>query len=186
MIADEIFTGFGRTGVAFAVQKEAAEPDLLCFGKALGGGLPIAGVLGRAGILDAWSSPGEARHTATFVAHPLACAAALAVLDVLKTEDLAARGQRLGTEVTPRLSAWPQLFSALDEVRGNALLWGLEIQTKAQASRLVRAARERGLLLLAGGPDGRVAQIVPPLNLHRSQLTAALDILETCLAEISE
>ncbi|HSF39398.1 MAG TPA: aspartate aminotransferase family protein, partial [Thermoanaerobaculia bacterium] len=87
LIADEIFTGFGRTGRIFAVEHEEVRPDLLCCGKALGGGLPVAAVLGRRDLFRCWETPGEARHTATFLANPVACAAALAALDVLEEED---------------------------------------------------------------------------------------------------
>ena len=98
LIADEIFTGFGRTGRLFAVEHEGVRPDILCCGKALGGGLPIAAVIARRDLFRCWETPGEARHTATFLANPLACAAALAALDVLQEEDLAARAARLGAE----------------------------------------------------------------------------------------
>ncbi len=91
LILDEILTGFGRTGRAFACEHEAVRPDLLCCGKALGGGLPIAAVIGRADLMNAWRTGGEALHTGTFVAHPLACAAAFATLDVLADERLVPR-----------------------------------------------------------------------------------------------
>src|ERR1700712_5279882 len=87
LIADEIFTGFGRTGSLFAVEPEGVRPDILCCGKALGGGLPIAAVIARRDLFRCWETAGEARHTATFLANPLACAAALAVLDILQEED---------------------------------------------------------------------------------------------------
>ncbi|HEX2162643.1 MAG TPA: aminotransferase class III-fold pyridoxal phosphate-dependent enzyme, partial [Thermoanaerobaculia bacterium] len=96
LVADEVFTGFGRTGRLFAVQHEGVEPDLLVVGKALGGGLPIAAVVAAAETMAAWRGEGEALHTATFVAHPLACAAALAVLEVLEAESLPARAAARG------------------------------------------------------------------------------------------
>jgi 4-aminobutyrate aminotransferase / (S)-3-amino-2-methylpropionate transaminase / 5-aminovalerate transaminase len=184
LIADEIFTGFGRTGSLFAVEAEGVRPDLLCCGKALGGGLPIAAVLGRRSLFRCWQTAGEALHTSTFLANPLACAAALAVLDVLAGERLAARAAELGSAVGRRLAGWPDRFPALAAARGRGLLWGLEMQSRAAAARTAAAARGRGLLVLAGGPRGRVVQLVPPLTITTTQLRAALDILEEVLATL--
>ncbi|MEA2563728.1 MAG: 4-aminobutyrate aminotransferase / (S)-3-amino-2-methylpropionate transaminase / 5-aminovalerate [Acidobacteriota bacterium] len=176
LVADEIFTGFGRTGRLFAVQHEGVRPDLLCCGKALGGGLPIAAVLGRRSLFRCWETEGEALHTATFVANPVACAAALAVLDVIEEEDLAARAARMGEWVANRLSKWPGVA-----VRGRGLLWGIELPSAEIAKRWTVAALARGIILLAGGPEGRVAQIVPPLNIPEELLETALEILEETL-----
>lgn len=182
-IADEIFTGFGRTGTLFAVDHDGVRPDLLCCGKALGGGLPIAAVLGRRALFAVWETPGEARHTATFVAHPLACAAALANLDLLLEQDLPSRARHLGAELGRRLSAWPGRLPGVETVRGRGLLWGVELASRDLAKRWLEAARGRGVLLLAGGPEGRVAQIVPPLAIAEQQLWTALEILEQALRE---
>jgi 4-aminobutyrate aminotransferase-like enzyme len=182
LVADEIFTGFGRTGERFAVDAEGVRPDLLCCGKALGGGLPVAAVVGRRSLLAAWETPGEALHTGTFVAHPVACAAALATLEVIEGERLAERARALGDRVGDRLAGWPERFPALREVRGRGLLWGLELTSKTAAGALVDGARRRGILLLAGGPDGRVAQLVPPLTVAEGQLEVALGVLEETLA----
>jgi 4-aminobutyrate aminotransferase-like enzyme len=177
-VADEIFTGFGRTGSLFAVTAEGVEPDLLCCGKALGGGLPIAAVIGRDKWMAAWDAEGEARHTATFLAHPLACAAALATLEVLDEQDLAARAASLGASVEKRLAAWPGRFSGVLATRGRGLLWGIEMESRAFARNLTGAASAEGVLVLAGGPEGRVVQIVPPLTITCRQLDFALDVLE--------
>jgi 4-aminobutyrate aminotransferase / (S)-3-amino-2-methylpropionate transaminase / 5-aminovalerate transaminase len=184
LVADEIFTGFGRTGALFAVEAEGAVPDLLCCGKALGGGLPIAAVLGRRDLFRVWEVPGEALHTSTFLGNPLACAAALAVLDILLEEKLPERATALEPELGRRLGAWPERFRSVVEVRGRGLLWGIELATREDAKRLVAGALARGVLLLAGGPEGRVAQIVPPLAIAEPQLFQAVEILEAVLAEI--
>jgi acetylornithine/succinyldiaminopimelate/putrescine aminotransferase len=181
LIADEIFTGFGRTGRLFAVEHEAVRPDILCCGKALGGGLPVAAVLARRDLFRCWETPGEARHTATFLANPLACAAALATLDVLAEEELSRRAARLGEDLGRRLAAWPGRFSAVAAVRGRGLLWGIELRTAELAKRWMLGAWSRGVLVLAGGPEGRVGQIVPPLTVREEQLEAALGILENLL-----
>lgn len=175
LIADEVFTGFGRTGRLFAVEHEGVRPDLLCCGKALGGGMPIAAVLGRRDLFRCWATEGEALHTATFVANPVACAAALAALDVIEQEDLPARAAWLGEWVGERLSEWPG-------VRGRGLLWGVELPTAEAARKWTAAALERGVILLAGGPEGRVAQIVPPLTIPEEMLRRALEILEESFA----
>jgi acetylornithine/succinyldiaminopimelate/putrescine aminotransferase len=179
LIADEIFTGFGRTGRLFAVEHEGVRPDLLCCGKALGGGLPIAAVLARRDLFRCWETSGEARHTATFIANPLACAAALAAVAVIQESDLPARAARLGEELGRQLAGWPQRFPAVEEVRGRGLLWGIQFRTAADAKTWMLAAWSRGVLLLAGGPEGRVAQLVPPLTIREDQLAAALAILES-------
>jgi len=181
LIADEIFTGFGRTGTLFAVEAEGVRPDLLCCGKALGGGLPIAAVLGRRDLFRCWETPGEARHTATFLANPLACAAALAVLDVLDEERLPARAATLGEKVGLRLAGLPGISPAVTAVRGRGLLWGIELATAGAAKAWIGAAQARGVLFLAGGPEGRVAQVVPPLTITEEQLHRALDVLEEAL-----
>jgi acetylornithine/succinyldiaminopimelate/putrescine aminotransferase len=181
LIADEIFTGFGRTGCLFAVGHEGVRPDILCCGKALGGGLPIAAVIARRDLFRSWETPGEARHTATFLANPLACAAALAALDVLRDEDLAARAARLGAILGRRLATWPERFPAVEEVRGRGLLWGVQLRAAETAKKWMLAAWARGVLILAGGPEGRVAQLVPPLTVNEEQLAGALGILEEVL-----
>lgn len=184
LVADEIFTGFGRTGTLFALDAEAVRPDLLCCGKALAGGLPIGAVVGRSPLMEAWRTGGEALHTATFLGHPLACAAALAVLDVLEENDLPERARRLGNAVAERLRPWPERYPAVTETRGRGLLQGVELAGPAEARRLTTALLARGVLALAGGPRGTVLQIVPPLTITDEQLTVAMDLLEACLREL--
>jgi 4-aminobutyrate aminotransferase-like enzyme len=178
LIADEIFTGFGRLGTLFAVEAEGVRPDLLCCGKALGGGVPIAAVIGRRDRFRCWETAGEARHTATFLANPLACAAALAVLDILEEEKLPARAARLGDDLGRRLATWPDRFQDVEEVRGRGLLWGVQLRTAETAKKWMLGAWSHGILLLAGGPEGSVGQLVPPLTIREEQLEAALEILE--------
>lgn len=184
VVVDEIFTGFGRTGRWFDLQHDEARPDLVCCGKALAGGMPLAAVLGSAELLSVWKTSGEALHTATFVAHPPSCAAALAALDVMEEENLPARAESLGRVVAERAADWPRRFTALTDLRGRGLLWGLELEPKA-AERWTREAWSRGILMLCGGPEGRVAQIVPPLTISRDQLDHALTTLEEILQRLS-
>ncbi len=176
LIADEILTGFGRTGDLFAVEHDAVRPDLVCCGKALGGGMPLAAVVGRRDVLDSWKSAGEARHTATFVAHPLACAAALAVLDIVNDEDLVERARELGEQVA-RASKNLIDLPGVVEIRGRGLLWGIEMHDAATAAEVARLALVHGLILLAGGPEGRVLELLPPLTIASNQLASGLEIL---------
>lgn len=171
LVLDEILTGFGRTGALFAATHEHVRPDLLCCGKALGGGLPIAAVVGRTELMSTWRTGGEALHTGTFVAHPLSCAAALATLDVLDDEGLVARAAALGRRIEDGLATELPRTVAL---RGRGALWGLEFPAAANAGAFVKALRERGLFLLCGGPHGRVVELLPPLVVSDSQLDWAL------------
>lgn len=184
LIADEIFTAFGRTGRWFVVEEEEVVPDLLCCGKALGGGLPIGAVLGSAALMSVWQSPGEALHTGTFVAHPLACAAALAVLEVLRDERLPQRAARLGRRIQKRLARWPERFPEIVDIRGRGLLWAIELVGSGSARQLAARLLGEGILGLAGGPDGRILQIVPPLVITERQLDFSLDAIESTLADI--
>ena len=181
LVFDEIFTGFGRCGHLFAGPGEGVIPDLICCGKALGGGMPIAAVLAPADVFASWPKDGEALHTGTFVAHPLACAAALATLEVIASEKLVERARLLGEWVSSWLTAL-DLPKDLVEVRGRGLLFGLEFSSAAAAAAFQRRSLQRGILLLAGGPEGRVAQLVPPLTITERQLDAALGLLEQALA----
>lgn len=184
LVADEIFTGFGKTGRRFAVEDEGVRPDLLVCGKALAGGLPIGAVIGSRPVMSAWANDGEARHTATFLAHPLAVAAALATLDVLDREDLIARAKDLGSHLAARTATWRQRFPALvGATRGRGLLQAVELADRATAARFSAGALARGVILLAGGPEGRVAQLVPPAVITRELLDDALDRLESVLGD---
>jgi 4-aminobutyrate aminotransferase-like enzyme len=184
LVADEILTGFGRTGRRFAVDHDGVRPDLLCCGKALGGGLPIAATIGRRPLMEVWRSGGEALHTGTFVAHPLACAAALATLDLLARERLAERaatvGARFGTALAARLAGVPTVRA----VRGIGMLWGIELATPAAAAELARGCRAEGVLVLAGGAEGRVIELAPPLTIAEPQLAAVLAIVAATAARL--
>ena len=176
LAVDELFTAFGRCGEWFLSEEAGIEPDLICCGKALGGGLPIAAVLGEQEVMASWQTDGEARHTATFVAHPLACAAALATLEVIESEGLIERSQRIGSRFARRVEPLAQHPGVVD-VRGTALLWGIQLDGRERASRLSRHLLERGLIALTGGASGKVLQIAPPLVVTERQLDYAADSL---------
>jgi 4-aminobutyrate aminotransferase-like enzyme len=180
LIVDEIFTGFGRTGYRFAVEADEVRPDLLCCGKALGGGVPIAAAIGRREVMEAWNRPGEALHTATFIANPLSCAAGLAALDFMEREQLAARAAALGEHVGQRLRAWAAQISAgataspIKDIRGRGLMWAVEVSDRAVSSRWSQEALRRGVIALGGRSS---LYIEPPLTITMEQLDTALDIL---------
>ncbi len=184
LIADEIFTGCGRSGTLFAVEHEQVRPDLLCCGKALAGGMPLAAVIGRRPLMQVWKSPGEALHTGTFVAHPTACAAALAVLGALRAERLPQRAQALGTDIERTLrplAAHPRVR----EIRGRGLLWAIELDDADLAAHAVALAMTKGVILLAGGSLGSTLQIAPPLTISSRQLSTALTSVAMAVVDAS-
>jgi len=175
LILDEIFTGWGRTGQRFACQAEDVVPDILCVGKAMGGGLPLSACVASAGLMAVWGeSMGEALHTSTFLGNPLACAGALAALDVLEEEDLPAQAVQRGAVLASGLhdlqAAFPELIR---EVRGRGLMLGLELHSPGHALPLVPSALREGLILLPAG-DGRVLEFVPPLVITEAQIVWCL------------
>lgn len=188
LIFDEIFTGFGRTGSLFAFQHEGVVPDLLCVGKALGGGLPLSACLGSREVMDAWPpSGGEALHTSTFLGHPLACAAALAFLDLLEEEGLVESASRRGSRLLERLRRGLAENARVAEVRGRGFLVGIELEQGVEAppapgvALAVRALRE-GILVLPAGEKGEVVELSPPLVLTDDQVDWAVDALSRVLA----
>jgi len=182
LAVDEIFTGFGRCGAWFVCREAGVEPDLVCCGKALGGGLPIAAVLGRKEVMGAWRSDGEARHTATFVAHPLACAAALATLEVIESEDLAGRARRLGHRFGQALEPLRN-GPGVTDIRGQGLLRAIELDSPSRAQTLSHHLLHQGLIALAGGASGTVLQLSPPLVITEQQLDHAAAVLHEVLAD---
>ncbi len=184
MIVDEIFTGFGRTGNWFAVERDGILPDLLCIGKALGSGVPISAVAGRAAVMNAWPlSTGEALHTSTYLGNPLACAAAIATIDELQRYELPARSERLGAQYAPSLRALATLDGVL-EVRGTGLCWGVQLDSPQRASDVVRRALRERVIFLQSGVDGDVVAVSPPLVIGETELDRAIGVLGTAISEV--
>jgi 4-aminobutyrate aminotransferase/(S)-3-amino-2-methylpropionate transaminase len=178
LIADEVYTGFGRTGAWFACEHEGVRPDLLCVGKGLASGMPISACIGRAEVMDAWpASRGEALHTQTFLGHPPACAAALASLAVLEEEKLVERAAEVGAHALARLRSATAGLGAVAEVRGRGLLVGVECAGPEIARAALEGLLGRGVIALAAGDDARVIAISPPLSIGRDALDFALDAL---------
>ncbi len=188
LIADEIYTGFGRSGALWASVAAGVTPDLVCCGKALGGGFPLAAVLMRPDAAQGWQAAapisGETLHSATFYAHPVACAAALAALDVIEAEGLIARAETLGTSLHAGLAqiagAYPDLVR---EVRGLGLMAGLVLDSTARVHAVVAACLANGLILLPGGYEGDVVSFSPALTIDERQLAWGLSVLDHVLHE---
>ena len=186
LILDEIYTGFGRTGAMFACEHEDVVPDLLCVGKALGGGVPLSATIGTPRAMDAWPvSAGEAIHTSTFLGNPLACAAALANLDELERLDAIGRVRAREAALGARLRALSSHASVRD-VRGVGFLWAVEFAHAAFANRVVVRGLARGVILLQSGATGTSITIAPPLTIGDAQLARALDVFDAAIAESEE
>jgi 4-aminobutyrate aminotransferase/(S)-3-amino-2-methylpropionate transaminase len=182
LIADEVYTGFGRTGRWFACEHEDVVPDLLCVAKGLASGMPISACIGHARWMDAWPpSGGEAIHTQTFLGHPPSCAAALASLRVLEEEKLVPRAALLGAQALASLRARLAERRGVADVRGLGLLLAIECADPEQAQRACARALSRGVIVLPSGDDGRVLALTPPLSIDAALLDAALAIVAECL-----
>ena len=183
LIADEIFTGMGRTGHLLASFGDGAVPDLVCLGKALGGGMPLSACLGPATVMDAWPpSTGEAIHTSTFLGHPLSCAGGLGFLAAVEAEDLVQRARRLGGEALDYLVASLDGCDEVVDVRGRGLMLGIELRARAgepvaAGAAVAERALERGLIVLPAGEAGEVVELTPPATLTREELERGLEIL---------
>ena len=187
LVLDEILTGGGRTGSFWAVEQEGVAADLVCAGKALGGGLPLGLVLGRRDVLACWPDDAEPLHTGTFVAHPLACAAALAALPVLDDLVAAPQTRAVSALLESGLERLARRFPArVLGVRGRGHLWGLVLQRPGAAVELAARALGHGLILLPAGPEAEVLELLPPLVLTPRQASAALEVLDRCLASSPE
>lgn len=183
LVADEVFTGLGRCGGAMLrATDEGVEPDVFCIGKSLGGGMPVSACVGRAEVMEAWGTPDkEAIHTGTFFGHPLACAAALATLDVLFEEELPTRAHEVGAWLMDELRA--ASLPGVREVRGAGLLIGIALDTPGRALVVTRRLLELGFLVLPAGESADVIQLAPPLVIARPLLSAFIAALRAVLTE---
>lgn len=182
-IADEIQTGFARTGKYFAIEHFDVIPDLITISKSMGAGVPISGVIGRAEIMDA-VDPGEIGGT--YSGSPLGCRAALTVLDIIESENLNDRARILGDRVIEKMQFLAGRFECVGDVRGLGAMCAMEIVKDGQSKtpdketvgKIVKAAAERGLMLLSAGLYGNVIRILMPLTISDDQLEEGLQTLE--------
>lgn len=182
LIADEIQTGFGRTGKFFAIEHSGVQPDLITIAKSLAAGFPLSGVVGRADAMDA---PDPGGLGGTYGGNPVACAAGLAVMDVMRDEKLPERAALIGSIVEERMETWAESHDIIGDVRGVGAMMGMELvrnrQTKEPADKetagILAAAREKGLIILRCGVHHNVIRTLMPLTIPDDQLEEGLDIL---------
>jgi 4-aminobutyrate aminotransferase-like enzyme len=190
LIADEIFTGFGRTGRDFAVDHSHVVPDLLCGGKALANGFPLSVCIGTPEVMQAWpESDGEAIHTSTFLGNPLGCAMGLAALREFRSKHLSRRSATLGETWKKRLEKALGDHPRVAEIRGAGLMLGIELVRDRKtlnpdpelASRVITECLQQGLIVLSGGGQRNVLSLTPPLTVAQRDLDRATRILEAVL-----
>jgi 4-aminobutyrate aminotransferase/(S)-3-amino-2-methylpropionate transaminase len=189
-IADEVQTGFGRTGKMFASEHYGVEPDLIVTAKSLGGGLPLAAVTGRAEIMDA---PGPGGLGGTFAGNPLSCAAANAVLDTFERDNLLERANRIGERFQQRAQQWRGRHQLIGDVRGLGAMRAIELiksrETREPApeetKRITQYCYEHGLITITAGTYGNVIRVLVPLVITDEQLDEALNVLENAIASVA-
>jgi 4-aminobutyrate aminotransferase/(S)-3-amino-2-methylpropionate transaminase len=185
-IADEIQTGFGRTGKLFASEHYGLVPDIIVTAKSLAGGLPLAAITGRAEVLDA---PHVGGLGGTYGGNPLACAAALAVLDAMEAERIPARAQRTGDRIKARFREWADQYPCIGDVRGLGAMVAMELVTdrqtrtpdKAVTTRVLAGALARGLVLLSAGTFGNVIRVLAPLTADDAVIDEGLAVFGAAL-----
>jgi 4-aminobutyrate aminotransferase / (S)-3-amino-2-methylpropionate transaminase / 5-aminovalerate transaminase len=186
LVADEVQSGFGRTGRMFGYQHAGIEPDLVVMAKSLAAGLPLSAVVGAASIMDA---PLPGGLGGTYGGNPLACAAALAVLDVFETEGLAARGAAIGDQLRPALLRLQARVPRIGDVRGLGAMLAIELVTDPAsqapdadlAQRVIDKARGEGLLLLKCGPHKNVVRLLPPLTATEEEIASGVAKLDAAV-----
>ena len=189
LVADEVQTGFGRTGRMFAMEHFGVEPDLMTVAKSIAAGLPLSGVIGRAAIMDGAHAGAIG---GTYIGNPVAQAAALAVLDVFEEEDLVARGVAVGACIRERMLDWQRRHIEIGDVRGLGAMLALEFvtdpATKTPAPDLALAVIDeallRGLILLKAGVHGNCVRVLCPLTIEDAVLDEALEVWEESLAAV--
>lgn len=190
VIADEIQTGFSRTGPLFACEQLGFEPDLIISGKSIAGGLPLAAVTGRAEIMDA---PIPGGLGGTYGGNPVACAAALEVFQAVDRLDLPSRSEHIGKLFESVTRDWPTRFPLVGDIRGLGAMRAIELvrdpETKEPATEetkaVLAACHQRGLLIISAGTFGNVVRILVPLIATDAQIEEGLRILETALSEVA-
>ncbi|MGB2622371.1 MAG: 4-aminobutyrate--2-oxoglutarate transaminase [Candidatus Acidiferrum sp.] len=190
-IADEVQSGFARTGKWFASEHFGIEPDLITMAKSLGGGMPIAAVTGRAEIMDA---PGPGSLGGTYCGHPLSCAAALAAIETIEKDGLLLRSSIVGEKFENRACGWQKKWPLIGEVRRLGGMCAIELvrdpETREPADtetkEIAKYCYEHGLILIAAGTFNNVIRILVPLVVSDEQLNEGLDVLEAALAAVAE
>lgn len=186
LIVDEIQTGFGRTGKLFALEHSGVKADLVTVAKSLAAGFPLSGVIGRAEVMDA---PDPGGLGGTYGGNPVACAAGLAVMDIMRDEKLPDRAARIGSVIEERMQSWAKENELIGDVRVVGAMAGMELvrdrKTKEPAdketAKILATAREKGLIILRAGTHHNVIRTLMPLTIPDDQLEEGLDILGASL-----
>jgi 4-aminobutyrate aminotransferase/(S)-3-amino-2-methylpropionate transaminase len=189
LVADEVQTGFGRTGRMFAMEHFGVEPDLMTVAKSIAAGLPLSGVIGRAEIMD---GPHAGAIGGTYIGNPVAQAAALAVLDVFEEESLLERACLVGDRIREQMLSWQARWPAIGDVRGLGAMLAIELvedpgskePAPEVAKAVIDAALERGLILLKAGTYGNCIRVLCPLTIEDAVLDEALAVWEESLAAV--
>ncbi|WP_322001812.1 4-aminobutyrate--2-oxoglutarate transaminase [Marinobacter alexandrii] len=189
MIVDEVQSGFGRTGKMFAIEHSGVEPDMMTMAKSMADGMPISAIVGTDKHMDA-SGPNSLGGT--YTGSPTACAAALAVFDVFKEEDILAKGQRLGEKLKQRFNQWQEQFAHVDNVRNLGPMAAFELveskdsrEPKPElAAAVTKKAKEKGLILLSCGMYGNTLRFLMPVTIEDEVLEEGLNIVEEALKEV--
>ncbi len=189
-IADEIQTGFGRTGAMFASERYGIIPDMLVSAKSISGGLPLAAVTGRAEIMDA---PGVGGLGGTFGGNPVACAAALAAIETIERENLSARAVKLGDKFEARARDWKARFPLVGDARGLGGMRAIELvrsresrePAKQETEQIIRHCYQHGLIVLSAGTYANVVRVLVPLVVTDEQFDEGLEILEAAIATVA-
>jgi 4-aminobutyrate aminotransferase/(S)-3-amino-2-methylpropionate transaminase len=190
LIADEVQTGFGRTGTMFAMEQYGVSADITALAKSLGAGLPISAVVGRAEIMDA---PGPGGIGGTFGGNPVACAAALAVLDLFAEEDLVERARRIGEICFQRFEEMRARFELIGEVRGLGAMVAIELvrdratkePAREETAEIIHRCHDAGLIIIKAGLHDNVIRILAPFVITDSQLDEGFEILEEVTAAVT-
>jgi len=187
-IADEVQSGFARTGHLFACEEEGVVPDLITTAKGIAGGLPLAAVTGRADVMDSSHISGLG---GTYGGNPLACAAALGVFETIEAEGLVARGRLIGEILSTRLNTLKSKYSIIGEVRGRGAMQAIELikpgtkdPNPEAMAKVIKYCQQNGVLILTAGTYGNVIRFLPPVVITEELLNDALDVLEAGFATL--
>ena len=182
LVADEIWTGFGRSGALVRSVADGVSPDILCFGKGLGGGYPVSACVARGEVMEAWAGR-DVIHTSTHAGAPLACAAALATLDVITSEGLVERSARIGAAGLEILRTGLS-DSPVTDIRGAGLMLGIELEDAASAQSCIQGLLDDGFVVIGGGVRGDTLTLTPPLTVELDAIGKLADALRQRLEDL--
>jgi 4-aminobutyrate aminotransferase len=188
LIADEVQTGYGRTGKMFACEHTGVVPDIMTLAKSIASGLPLSAIVASGRLMDQWE---PAAHGSTFGGNPVSCAAGIATLDVFEREQVLAKSTIKGAELLDRFRSLQAKTPSIGDVRGLGLMIGVELVKKDGSpdkellARIRKVCLDSGLVLLSCGPHDNILRLIPPLNLSQAELEEAWDIMNGAFLEVA-